>query len=341
MAGRARTWLTVCAVALAAAAAPAPREAKADPMPATRAVPVRAVAPSSAVSPSELAQDYLSTPAEYSTWKGLSAGCSYMTPKDPFVAADGGVDVVFHFHAGQMSERQMKESGANAVFVSCGFGMGTEPYANRFAHPSSFGFMVDRLLKNLEADTQRRGVHLRHVALASWSAGFAAVGKILGVARWYDAVDSVVLLDSLHARYKGSGKHVAAMGAQNVDVASMGVWVKLANDAAHGKKTLVITHSAIVPPDYASSSEATTALLTAIGVPTTSANEDRTNAKGRTMTLGTRADAGNLHVRGYRGRGPTDHFDHLYLIGEALRSWVVPRWKREERLVYTLNGEQR
>jgi len=60
----------------------------------------------------------------------------------------------------------------------------------------------------------------------------------------------------------------------------------------------------------------------------------------RSMTLIKRADAGNLHVRGFRGRGPKDHFEHLYLIGEVLRSWVAPRWKREDRLVYTLAGEQ-
>ena len=58
------------------------------------------------------------------------------------------------------------------------------------------------------------------------------------------------------------------------------------------------------------------------------------------MTLAKRVDSGNLHVRGFKGRGPRDHFQHLYMIGEVLRSWVVPRWKREDRLVYTLASEQ-
>jgi hypothetical protein len=58
------------------------------------------------------------------------------------------------------------------------------------------------------------------------------------------------------------------------------------------------------------------------------------------MLLNKRVDTGNLHVRGFRGGGPRDHFQHLYLIGEALMSWVVPRWKREDRLVYTQASEQ-
>ena len=58
------------------------------------------------------------------------------------------------------------------------------------------------------------------------------------------------------------------------------------------------------------------------------------------MTLAKRADAGNLHVRGFKGRGPRDHFQHLYLLGDVLRAWVVPRWKQSDRVVYTLAGEQ-
>jgi hypothetical protein len=57
------------------------------------------------------------------------------------------------------------------------------------------------------------------------------------------------------------------------------------------------------------------------------------------MRLSYRADAGNLHVRGYRGVGPRDHFDHLHLVGEVLRNWLVPRWNAGGSRVYTPAGE--
>lgn len=272
---------------------------------------------------------------ELDRWKGLSFG-SYLAPKHDFVADDGGVDVVFHFHAGQMSDKQIRESGLGAVFVSCGFGIGSGAYSDAFADPARFDRMVAELTKNLEKDTGRRGLHIRKLGLASWSAGFAAVGKLLGVDRYYAMVDSVVLLDSLHSRYKDAAVKAAAQGAEKVDLKGMAAFIRFAKDAAAGNKAMVITHSAIVPPDYASSSEATQALLTAIDVH--ARTTDETNARGMAMSI--RADAGNLHVRGFRGQGPRDHFQHLYLIGEALRSWVVPRWKRDDRLVYTLASEQ-
>lgn len=290
---------------------------------------------------------------EWDGWKGVSFG-AYLAPKgSAFVDADGGVDVIFHFHAGQMSTKQMREGTLPAVFVSCGFGTGSGPYASALADAGRFARMLDEVTAALEKSTGRKGIHVRHLGLASWSAGFAAVGKILGVPRYYDQVDTVVLLDSLHAPYKGivpsdhpDGKcgnppcpSVAERGADAVDVRAIGSIVRFARDAAEGKKAMVITHSSIIPPDYGSTSETTRALLDAIDVvPQDGGGSEEAFERGMQLLL--RADAGNLHVRGFRGRGPRDHFDHLYLIGQVLRSWVVPRWNGDDRLVYTLAREE-
>lgn len=306
------------AYAFALTAALAAVDASAEPMVAV-AVPASHVEPhlAGATSDTQVADVQFE-----SKWRGLSAGCSYLAPTGDFAASDGSVDVVFHFHAGQMSERQMRESGLRAVFVSCGWGMGSGPYADAFADPARFGRMTERLLADLGTVTGRRDLKVRHAALASWSAGFASVGRILGVPRYYDMIDSVVLLDSLHSQYKG-GKKVPQQGEANVDLRMVASFVRFAKDAAAGRKTMVMTHSSIVPPDYASSSEATRALLAEVGV----AIEDHDETTARGMTTYYRADSGSLHVRGFRGRGPRDHLAHLYLIGEVLRSWVVPRWK--------------
>jgi hypothetical protein len=284
-------------------------------------------------------------PLAFDRWRGLSFG-TYLAPASDFVAPDGGVDVVFHFHAGQMAEKELKASGVNAVFVSCGFGIGSGAYSAALASPQRFQRMLDELVKNLEKETGKKGLHVRKLALASWSAGFAAVGKILGVDRYYAMIDTVILNDSLHAQYVGPNPKVdgysTSRGAERVDLNMLRSFVRFAKDAAAGTKSMTITHSAIIPPDYASSAEATDALLTAVDVSATLTRpeDEAPSPVWRGMTLTKRADSGNLHVRGFRGRGPRDHFEHLHLIGEVLRSSVVVRWKREDRLVYTLAGEQ-
>jgi len=254
--------------------------------------------------------------------------CTYLAPRDGLVARDGGFDALVHFHAGQMSAKDVRASGFRGVFVACGYGVGTTGYARAFEDPRRFGLLLKRLTQTIARRTART-VHVRHLALASWSAGFAAVQRILGVDAWYQATDAVVLLDSLHARYTDDGEDA------HVDPQRLRAFVRFAADAKAGKKTMVVTHSAIRPPGYASTTEATTALAEAIGAPVSPPDETlrRTpfrsaapSARAATMDLVRVADDRDFHVRGFRGTGPHDHFDHLHLLGDALRSWVVPRW---------------
>lgn len=281
--------------------------------------------------------DLLVPQATYEGWKGLTSGCSYLAPKDAGATPGGGVDVVVHFHAGQMIEREVKESAGGAVFVSCGYGIGSGPYADAFADPNRFGHMLKTLVASLERTSGRTGLSVRHLGLASWSAGFAAVGRILAVERYYGMIESIVLNDSLHAQYTPGPKGVEKrplQGEARVDLAMLKSFVRFAKDAAAGTKTMVMTHSAIVPPDYASSTEATRAVLGAVGVaPVEAADEGSAASRARNMRPSYRADQGNLHVRGFRGAGPRDHFDHLHLFGEALRTWIIPAWKRPEAVV--------
>lgn len=294
-----------------------------------------ASAPSSQRELPASSMDPTATPApDFGRWECLGKG-SFLAPKANFIAEDGGFDVVFHFHAGQMAERQMKESGLNAVFVSYGFGIGSGVYADAFANPHRFDQMLSQLVKSIEKKSGRQGLHVRHLALSSWSAGFAAVSRILSVDRYYAMVDTVVLNDSLHAQYVDPAVKTPAQGADHVDPKMIRSFVRFAKDAVARRKTMVITHSAIIPPDYASSSETTQALLKAVEV--TASEVEEPSSRG--MVLTKRADAGGLHVRGFRGQSPHDHFEHLYLIGEALASFTAPQWKDKERLVYTLAGE--
>jgi hypothetical protein len=291
-----------------------------------RAVPVVAAAPAIIEAPPEPVA--IVAPAEpepaktiaYGGWDTFARGCAYLTPKTDFVHEDGSVDVVFHFHAGQMSDREIRASGVNAVFVSCGWGVGTAPYSNAFADPNRFDAMMKTVTKRVGAKSVRK------LALVSWSAGFASISAILRVPRYYAMTDAVVLLDSLHSAYTSNGE---------VDAKMLSPFIRFASDAADDttNRLMVMTHSAIVPPGYASSTEATRAVLSAIQIPTDDAGAKDIGSE--TMRLSYRADAGNLHVRGYRGTGPRDHFDHLHLVGEVLRNWLVPRWSAGGSRVYT------
>ncbi len=281
--------------------------------PATTAAASRAPAPPAPKATSASIDDEvyakLRAGVEYDDWKSLDGEWRYMAPKLSCVAADGGVDVAFHFHGAGLASEAWRQSGLNAVIVGVTLpGVGNTPYKLELADPSRFGAMLDEVIKRVG------GTHPRRVALLGWSAGYAAVGQVLSNEWYYDKVDTVVLLDGLHA----------SLIAGKPEEKAIAIFEKFARDAVAGKKTMLVTHSSVVPPTYASTTQMTDLLLASVGL--TRVEEEKKNAFG--MLERSHADAGNFHLRGYRGDGPKDHMDQLRLLSLALDDYIVTRWTR-------------
>lgn len=259
---------------------------------------------------------------EYGAYQGTSFG-AYLAPKGDFIDADGGVDLVFHFNAALLAEKSWRRSDANAVIVSQAFStFGTTAYEDAYSDQGRFGRMVTEVLASISRANHRDDVHARRITLVGWSAGFAAVGKILSVPRYFDMVDGVVLLDGLHAQYtlrpgeaKGPNK-----GAARVNVAQLGTFIRFAQEAAQGRKQMVVTHTQIMTPDYASTTEASDALVREVGLSNVATEETMFG-----MRLRTRAHKKNLHVLGFTGGNGEDHMKHLHAVGDVVRTWVAPR----------------
>jgi hypothetical protein len=268
---------------------------------------------------------------EFGAWRGTSFG-SYLAPKSLVVSDDGGIDFIFHFHAAQMADKEWRGSHANAVIVSATFGIGSGAYENAFTNPAKFGQMMSEVIRSLKANKvieSAPGIdfHPRRVSLVAWSAGYGAVAKILAVPRWFDMIDTVVLLDGLHCGYLTpvDANVPRAMSPENVDVKMIDPFIRFAAQAALGNKEMVMTHSSIMPPDYASTTETMDALLATINV---SRETIAAEPSPHDMLLIERADKGDLHMRGFAGESAKDHIHHLHLVEDAMRDFVIPRWLR-------------
>jgi len=263
----------------------------------------------------------------YDSWRSTSFG-SYLAPQITAADEDGGVDLIFHFHAGQMAEKDWRAANENAVIVSATFGMGTSAYADAFADPMRFERMVNEVLSDLSRRSGR-ALHPRRVSLFAWSAGFAAVSRILSVPKFYSMVDTVVLLDGLHSNYIDPKIKKSSQGVAQVDVRGLSNFIRFAADAKRGAKEMVLTHSSIRTPDYANSTEANQALLGQVGVPVVPTTPPL-SVYGEMKEI-ERADAGNLHMRGFSGTTAHDHINHLHLIDDVIREFCAPRWREQER----------
>ncbi len=276
-------------------------------------------------------------PVEYGKWQGTGYG-AYLAPKHLDVGPDGGVDVMLHLNGAMMADKEWRESGLNAVVASIAIReiVGSAGYAKLFAEPGYLDYVLRSTLADLQKNGEKRATHVRRLGVVSWSAGMGGVSQLVGNPATLARIDSVVLLDSIHATYTDPKNGVArvavpgqaamGLGADWVDMKAVAKYVHLASEAAQGKKAFVISASAILPPDYASCAETSRAVLRAVSSPVTELESAEKNALG--MTPKYRAAKGDLHARGWRGGGPHDHFDQLHLVGEMVRTYIAPRWNR-------------
>ncbi len=259
---------------------------------------------------------------EYGSYQGTSFG-AYLAPTGELIDADGGVDLVFHFNGAMLAEKSWRRSDANAVIVSQAFStFGSGPYEDAYADRGRFGRIVTEVLGRIATSHHRENLHARRITLVGWSAGCAAIGVILAVPRYFEMVDSVVLLDGLHAQYKlrpGEARG-PAKGASRVNVEQLTSMLRFANEATEGKKQLIVTHTSILTTDYATTTETSDALVRELHL--TNADADETMFG---MHLRTRAHKKNLHVLGFTGQNPEDHMKHLHAVGDIVRTWVTPR----------------
>ena len=95
-----------------------------------------------------------------------------------------------------------------------------------------------------------------------------------------------------------------------------------ARASAAGKKLMFVSHSSIIPPGYASTTETAGFLIHELGgMPKASRG-----AGPLGLELISRYTQGNFHVRGFSGNDKLDHCAHLGLYRDVLKVHIKPRW---------------
>ncbi len=235
-----------------------------------------------------------------------------------FGASAGRCDLLIHFHgAPQTTIPAFDRAGLQAALLLVNLGAWADPYASAYADPATFPRLATAAQKALDdALPESERCPVARIGLSAYSAGYAAVSRILASADNVDRIDAVLLADALHAPFELYSRRPDARGMTGIT--SFG---KLATD---GDRMLSITHSSIETRAFASTSKTAAALLDALDV-----ERVRNASVGpRGMTLTYRADKRGLHVRGYRGDDASAHSDHLRTIGETLFPELRERWER-------------
>ena len=237
----------------------------------------------------------------------LSLGTLFLPEK---LSPGDKLPLLIHFHGpGWIAEAAGK--GKSAV-LSVNLGSGSAVYGKPFTQTKRFGQLLDEAEK-------KAGRKLDPVGLTAWSAGYGAVRAILRHEENYRRVRWVVLLDGLHA-----GHRPGKVGAERLIVADLDVYVRLARDAAARRKGFLITHTGIVPPGYASTTECANYLIAQTGL----ARKKATGPGPFGLPQESEAGKAGLRILGCAGATAADHIDHLHalpaLVEIVQRSLLTP-----------------
>lgn len=238
-------------------------------------------------------------------WQKLVKG-RLTLPREGALDASGRFDLIIHLLGDELARRELAESRQHFVLYSLTLNVG-ENYAALFSGTGFYGQIVHQVEEAL-GNGRGTPARVRHVALSAWSAGYMGVLAALAQPA-AKGVDAVILIDGMH-------------GPRDALAHQLAPFIEYARLASTGERFMLVTHSSIDPPDFASTTESAHLLISTLG-----ARPQRVQRKDRYgLELVEYFTRGDFHVRGYAGNDKADHCAQVTLLRDAYRA-LGRRWK--------------
>lgn len=251
----------------------------------------------------------------YRQWNRHLLMGQFIVPQKGGFTKNGSFDVMIHFHAHEAVRKEWVQVMDGAVLVGITLGTGSGPYEEKFRAKDAFERLVRDVEQAVAEETGRDRVHARKIGVSAWSAGYGAVEGILRSSYGKRNVDSVVLLDALHSGYRGD----------SLNEAQLEPFIDFGRRAARGQRFMFVSHSSIIPPGYASTTETANFLVHELGGKPRATKPRSGDPMG--LDLIARYTLDSFHVRGYGGNDKMDHCAHIGLFRDVLKVHVKPRWQ--------------
>ena len=228
------------------------------------------------------------------------------------VRGDAPIDLIIHFlGASWLPARSIQGLRVPTVVAVVNLGAGSGAFQRPFIDATAFDSLLAGVHREVAGVTSKP-FRAGRLVLAGFSAGHGAIRTILRERRHFDRVDAVLLLDGMHTSYVPENTPIAAGGT--LDTTNLAAFAAFARAALRGEKRFVLTHSAIFPGTFASTTETADWLLAAIGLRRTPVLK----WGPRGMQQLSEARSGKFDLLGYAGNSAPDHIDQLHALPELL-----------------------
>jgi hypothetical protein len=244
-----------------------------------------------------------------------------LVPQKGGHTADGGYDVVIHFHGHEPARKYLVQVAKGVVYVGLDFGINSGPYSAAMSKKERFEELLSTIERGLKRESGLPNAHIRHLALSGWSAGYGAVNEVLR--HFEDKIDAAILLDGLHVRWKYGIKYSTQTDSVSED--TMQPIFDFAKKAVDGKKIFVFSHTQVDPGKYPSTGLSANLLL----------ERFKLQREPRDPGVDPFGFIGEVHHNGFylwstAGKNEEAHCDHLKYIGKAVREVLEVAWDTPE-----------
>jgi hypothetical protein len=256
-------------------------------------------APAAAPAPAALPPKHVSF-RQTATYNGATV----YVPED----CQGPYDVLMHFHGAQPYVKdEAQAANLDAVVAVFNAGNGAEKYAQSFQATGTLSSLLHQVELAVAPLCPGADAKPRRIALSGFSAGFAAVEKMLGREEDRARVDAALLVDGLHAGFIDPRRRQMAPGA-------LQAFRDFGELAKQGKKLLAVTHSSIMTDGYASTTECSRFLLNALDV-----DSEDALVSGK---------SGDFSIEGFSGGDKAAHIAQFRQMDTTLLAKLRARWAK-------------
>lgn len=215
-------------------------------------------------------------------------------------------DLLIHFNgAGYVVKYAAENYNGALISVIVNLGAGSKIYYDEFNDTTLFKKLIDSIKINCEKKLAHH-IIFNKIILSGFSAGYGAVKHLLD--NYFNEINSILLLDGLHAGYVPEGKVLFEGG--KVDSTSLKNFIKFAKNASGSKnsKRFLFTHSEIFPGTYVSTTEAADFIIKKLNL--------KINPVLKWGPLGMQllgeVRKNNFQILAFAGNTAPDHIDHLH-----------------------------
>ncbi|HMR74969.1 MAG TPA: hypothetical protein PKD61_07655 [Polyangiaceae bacterium] len=231
---------------------------------------------------------------------------------------DMGYDVLVHFNGADPVRKLLVQTAGGMVLVLVDKGIGGGgPYARALGSKLVFPLLRESITKALQRHSGRETAHIRRLAISAWSAGTAAVSKILS--QGHEGIDAVVILDGLHGAWKQGAKR--AQQPSSLDARFLTHEIAFAKRAQAGSGIFVLTHSSVDPFVFPATGTTAAQLLEELGV-----RARPLSPKETPFAQISSADEGGLHVWGFSGKDKEAHCAQLFVMPRIVNDVLETAW---------------